>query len=189
MFTDAEVLARSRRQPHLFAEIFDRHHRAIHAYVSRRAGRAGRQAADDVLSEVFTAAFAQRASFVSETGSALPWLYGIARNLTHRLFRSTASDRRVSRTWASRQVDVSDDENDAVIDGVDASREWQVVRDMLVTLAADDREALLLYAWEGLSYSEIADVLGIPVGTVRSRIHRARSTLRGALDMNMEESR
>lgn len=149
--------------------------------------RAGHQAADDVLSEVFTAAFAQRASFVSETGSALPWLYGIARNLTHRLFRSTASDLRVSGTWASRQVDVSDD-HDAVIGGVDASREWQVVRDVLVTLAAEDR-ALLLYAWEGLSYSEVADVLGIPVGTVRSRIHRARSALRGALDMNLEESR
>jgi RNA polymerase sigma factor (sigma-70 family) len=185
MFTDAEVLARSRRQPHLFAEIFDRHHGAIHAYVSRRAGR---QIADDVLAEVFTAAFAQRASFASESGSALPWLYGIARNLTHRHFRTTASDLRVSGTWAGRQVDVSD-EHDAVIDGVDASREWHVVRDVLATLAADDRETLLLYAWEGLSYAEVAHAVGVPVGTVRSRIHRVRSALRGALAMNLEESR
>lgn len=185
MFTDAEVLARSRRQPHLFAEIFDRHHGAIHAYVSRRAGH---QIADDVLSEVFTAAFAQRASFASASGSALPWLYGIARNLTHRHFRTTASDLRVSGTWASRQVDVSND-HEAVIDGVDASREWHVVRDVLTTLAADDREALLLYAWEGLSYTEVADAVGVPVGTVRSRIHRARSVLRSALDLNLEESR
>lgn len=185
MLTDAEVLARSRRQPHLFAEIFDRHHGAIHAYVSRRAGH---QVADDVLSEVFTAAFARRASFASESGSALPWLYGIARNLTHRHFRTTASDLRVSGTWAGRQVDVGD-EHDAVIDGVDASREWHVVRDVLATLAADDRETLLLYAWEGLSYAEVADAVGVPVGTVRSRIHRVRSALRGALAMNLEESR
>ncbi|WP_323792743.1 RNA polymerase sigma factor, partial [Nocardioides sp.] len=182
MFTGAEVLARSRRQPHLFAEIFDRHHGAIHAYVSRRAGH---QVADDVLSEVFTAAFAQRASFASESGSALPWLYGIARNLTHRHFRTTASDMRVSGTWAGRYVD----DHDAVIAGVDASREWHVVRDVLATLAADDRETLLLYAWEGLSYAEVADAVGVPVGTVRSRIHRARRALRGALDMNLEEAR
>jgi len=141
-----------------------------------------------VLSEVFTAAFAQRGSFASESGSALPWLYGIARNLTHRHFRTTATDLRVSGTWASRQVDASND-HDAVINGVDASREWHVVRDALVTLTAVDRETLLLYAWEGLSYTEVADAVGVPVGTVRSRIHRARNVLRGALDMNLEESR
>ena len=50
-------------------------------------------------------------------------------------------------------------------------------------------ETLLLYAWEGLSYTEVADAVGVPVGTVRSRIHRARNVLRGALDMNLEESR
>jgi RNA polymerase sigma-70 factor (ECF subfamily) len=76
-----------------------------------------------------------------------------------------------------------------VINGVDASREWHVVRDALVTLTAVDRETLLLYAWEGLSYTEVADAVGVPVGTVRSRIHRARNVLRGALDMNLEESR
>ena len=63
------------------------------------------------------------------------------------------------------------------------------MRDALVTLTAVDRETLLLYAWEGLSYTEVADAVGVPVGTVRSRIHRARNVLRGALDMNLEESR
>ncbi|WP_323791120.1 sigma factor-like helix-turn-helix DNA-binding protein, partial [Nocardioides sp.] len=48
---------------------------------------------------------------------------------------------------------------------------------------------LLLYAWGGLSYAEVADAVGVPVGTVRSRIHRARRALRGALDMNLEEAR
>jgi RNA polymerase sigma factor (sigma-70 family) len=184
MPSDAEIIERSQRRPPVFAELFDRHHRAIHAYVSRRAGT---QVADDVMSEVFTAAFAQRARFTSESGSALPWLYGIARNLTHRHFRSAASDLRTAEKWASHQPDVSIDHDD-VIDGVDASREWQVVRAALATVAPDDREALLLYAWEDLPYAEIAGIIGVPIGTIRSRIHRARAVLRDALDPALEET-
>lgn len=185
MTSDAEIIGRSRRQPEAFAEVFDRHHRAIHAYVARRAGS---QAADDVLSEVFVAAFTQRTDFASESGSALPWLYGIARNLTHRHFRKVASDLRTSDRWAALHPD-SSSEHDEVIAGVDASRRWAEVRDRLATLAPEEREALLLFAWEELSYAEIAEVVKVPIGTVRSRIHRARAALREALVDTLEETR
>ncbi|MFC5727803.1 MULTISPECIES: RNA polymerase sigma factor [Nocardioides] len=185
MTSDVEIIERSRRHPESFAAIFDRHHRAIHAYVARRAGS---QAADDVLAEVFTAAFSQRAEFVSEAGSALPWLYGIARNLTHRHFRSTASAQRAFGMWAALQPDASNTHDDEVIAGVDSERRWVAVRDGLAAVASDDREALLLYAWEELSYTEIAEVVGVPVGTVRSRIHRARAALRAGLIPALEET-
>ncbi|HSX67118.1 RNA polymerase sigma factor [Nocardioides sp.] len=185
MTSDVELIRRSRHHPESFADIFDRHHKAIHAYVARRAGS---QTADDVLAEVFTAAFSQRAGFSSETGSALPWLYGIARNLTYRHFRSAANAQRAFGTWAAQQPDATGTHDDEVIAGVDSARRWQVVHTALGSVATDDREALLLYAWEELSYAEIAQVVGVPVGTVRSRIHRARAALRAALTETLEET-
>ena len=85
--TDAAVIARSHRAPEQFAEVFDRHQRAVHAYAARRAGQ---DAADDVLSEVFLAAFGQRKRFDPDATSALPWLYGIAGNILRRRWRSLA---------------------------------------------------------------------------------------------------
>lgn len=185
MQSDVEIIEGSRHRPECFAAIFDRHYRSIHAYVARRAGV---QAADDVLAEVFTAAFSQRKGFASESGSALPWLYGIARNLTRRHFRSVATAERAFGTWAALQPDASNTLADEVIAGVDSGREWLAVREALTAVAPDDREALLLYAWEELSYAEIAEVVGVPVGTVRSRIHRARAALRSALTAALEET-
>lgn len=67
---------------------------------------------------------------------------------------------------------------------VDAGRVIRGLAAVLADLPRRDRDALLLLAWGGLGYQEIARALGVPVGTVRSRLHRARSRLRSALDQH-----
>lgn len=177
--SDAAVIRWSLRSPEKFAVVFDRHHAAIHAYATRRAGR---DAADDVLSEVFLAAFSSRSSFDSNCGSARAWLYGIAGNIVRRSWRSAASQDRAMRSVAFKAEREAATQTSHHERQVDAADEWGVVRPLLDGLAEQDREALLLYAWEELTYPEIAEAMGIPVGTVRSRIHRARTSLRDALE-------
>ena len=156
----------------------------MHAYVVRRAGP---QAAEDVLSEVFTVAFGQRDRFVPISASALPWLYGIARNLVGRHFRTASAQVRVADQWGGQRSEAAPDD-DRVVDRVDASREWAQVREALSGLPAEEREALLLRVWEELPYAEIAVVMDVPVGTVKSRINRARTSLRAARTDLMEET-
>ncbi len=186
MSTDAEIIEASGRLPEKFAIVFDRHQAAVHAYAARRAGR---QAADDVLSDVFLAAFAQRDRFDQAHESALPWLYGIAGNLIKRRWRSLASADRLLRSATGEAVHAVPSHEDDVVKSLDSAREWVTVRDRLCELADGDREAILLYAWEELTYLQIAAAMDIPVGTVRSRIHRARAYLRESLDETTEVPR
>lgn len=171
---DTAIIQQSQCNPEAFAQIFDRYHRDVHAFVARRAGR---EAADDVLSEVFLAAFAQRASYDLDMASARPWLFGIANNLVKRRWRSMASQQRLATRLAALPASSNYPEN-GLAAGVDAEREWEQVRVALGRLPKEEQEALLLYAWEELTYSEIAKLVGVPVGTIRSRIHRARTQLR-----------
>jgi RNA polymerase sigma factor (sigma-70 family) len=176
--TDADVIAGSRHAPERFAEVFDRHHRAVHAYAARRAGI---DAADDVLAEVFLVAFKLRKRFDPGAKSALPWLYGIASNVLRRRWRTLAATDRLVASVALGAVSAVASHDDRVATEIDSAREWLVVRELLAELADGDREAILLFAWEELTYPQIAEAMGIPVGTVRSRIHRARATLRASL--------
>jgi RNA polymerase sigma factor (sigma-70 family) len=183
--TDGEAIARSQRTPELFAVVFDRHQASVHAYATRRVGR---ETADDVLAEVFLAAFASRKRFDPAFESALPWLYGIAANVLKRQWRRLAAADRLHRS-AALHVEVADSHEDAVAGRLDSAAHWAVVRDVLDELTDGDREAILLFAWEELTYPEIAVAMGIPVGTVRSRIHRARARLRHALGDTLEVRR
>lgn len=179
---DACLIEASIDSPDHFASIFDRHARAIHGYLSRRAGS---QMADDLLSEVFVAAFEARGRYDLAYADARPWLYGIAGNVTKRHYRR-----------AQRQLDLHDrlprvrelDPSDEVVTRLDASRACDRLEEALKSLSSGDREALLLFAWEDLSYDEIAQALGIPIGTVRSRLNRARRLLRSA-DSSWREER
>lgn len=184
--TDAEVIQISHRTPEQFATVFDRHHEAVHAFAARRAGR---DAADDVLSEVFLAAFAQRDRFDASAQSALPWLYGIAGNVLKRRWRVAAASDRLVRSAVSEAVHRTSSHEEHVARRLDSASEWVEVRTVLDGFAEGDREALLLFAWEELTYPQIAAAMGIPVGTVRSRIHRARTLLRESLGETTEASR
>jgi RNA polymerase sigma-70 factor (ECF subfamily) len=177
--SDADVIASSIRVPEEFRAIFDRHAADVHHFVARRAGR---QAADDVLSDVFVIAFDRRGRFDPASASALPWLYGIALNAMRRGWRTAATQHRIADRAAHEVVDMRTSHEEHTVDRIDAANRWNALRPVLDELAHGDRQALLLYAWEELSYAQIAVVLEVPVGTVRSRIHRARAHVRARID-------
>ncbi len=167
--TDADVVAASLTDPPRFAALFDRHYDAVHRYAQRRVGSS---AADEVASETFLRAFDRRARFDVGQLDARPWLFGIATNLLRRHWRS---ERRRLTAYA-RSVTVGDAA--APVSRALADETVAALR----SLRRAEREALLLYAWGDLSYEEISRALDIPVGTVRSRISRARGRLRRVLD-------
>jgi RNA polymerase sigma factor (sigma-70 family) len=172
---DAAIFERSVAQPQLFTVIFDRHYRAVYGYLSRRVGRT---VADDLAAETFIRAFERRAAYDPKAERALPWLLGIALNLLAHHRRSEARQFRALAAAAGLEPS----ESDAHEGGrVDADTTQRLIAG-LEQLDDYDREALLLYAWGELKYHEIADVLGIPVGTVRSRLNRARRKLREVLE-------
>ncbi len=162
------MIGRSLERPQEFAAIFDRHFDAVHRYLSRRVGG---DRADDLAAATFTIAFERRGTFRDgkHAGDARPWLYGIATNLLRNDGRSERRALAVLAELAASQRAVP-------------AAESAAIGEALSRLDPDHRDALLLYAWEGLSYDEIATTLGIPVGTVRSRLSRARARLRAVVD-------
>lgn len=182
--TDGQLFIASRAQPRAFAELFERHFDAIHAYLARRAAPAD---AADLAAEVFQVAFVRRDRFDPTHASARPWLYGIAANLLRHHLRRGGREARARIRLASYEVRRPHD-LDPIDDGIDAATRWPVVATALAQIPEADREALLLHAWEELTYPEVAVALGIPVGTVRSRIHRARRRLRELLSPDGQSS-
>jgi RNA polymerase sigma-70 factor (ECF subfamily) len=181
--TDAELIAISRASPESFAILFDRHAVAIHRYVARRMGAAE---ADDLLGQTFLLAFERRHRYDVSRAGALPWLYGIATNLVHRRRRDEVRQLRAySRTGTERDPDGFAAEVAARLDAAETTR---ALSGVLAGLRSVERDVLLLYAWEDLSYAEIAQALQMPLGTVRSRLHRARRALRSALGPDFEEN-
>jgi phosphoribosylaminoimidazole-succinocarboxamide synthase len=160
-----------------FGEIFDRHAQAIFRFLGRRVGR---DDAGDLLSEVFLAAFEARMRYDRGRASALPWLYGIASNLLSKRYRQRASELRALERMLVQSD--SHDHADSVTASVDAQVQLRAMAKVLEELPARERDALLLYAWEDLTYGEIAGALGVPTGTVRSRLNRVRQRLRAATD-------
>ncbi len=173
MSTDSEIIRRSLDQPAAFAEIFDRHARAVNAFASYRVGR---HAAEDVLSETFLVAFRRRADFDLGVETAGPWLLGIASRLIRR-HRAVEAQHWRSFIGVARGDHASDGGVDDAMSKLDAEREVLALRSRIAALHTRDREALLLYAWQGMTYEEIAIALGVPVGTVRSRLNRVRERL------------
>jgi RNA polymerase sigma factor (sigma-70 family) len=174
--TDAEVLTSSVDDPRQFALIFDRYFPAVHRYVARRLGP---NLADDLAQETFAIAFERRSTFDPSHESARPWLFGIAGNLLRHYGRT---ERRQLLAYARTGVDrASDPGFEAAEDRVDAQALGPALARALASLGRRDREVLLLHAWAGLSYEEIARALEVPVGTVRSRLFRARRRIRKRL--------
>jgi RNA polymerase sigma factor (sigma-70 family) len=167
--SDADTIAASVARPERFAAIFDRHFDALHGYLARRAG-AGR--AEDLAANTFVIAFERRGTFRAEADSARPWLLGIATNLLRSEWRS---EQRALQTLAQLESAAS-----AALSPAGASGH-EGLGAALSALDPDQRDVLLLHAWEDLSYEEIARALEIPIGTVRSRLARGRQRLRGEL--------
>ncbi|WP_019630587.1 RNA polymerase sigma factor [Actinomadura atramentaria] len=173
---DASFIRRSRQDPEAFAEVFRRHAPDIKRYVTRRLGA---DAAEDVVAETFLTAFRQREKYDASRPSARPWLYGIATNLMGRHVRTEVRHlRALRRTGVDPVTAAFADRSD---DRVTAEASGPRLAAALAAMPKGRRDALLLFAWEGLSYPEVADALGVRVGTVRSRINRARAQLRREL--------
>lgn len=175
--TDANVVAASLHEPQRFATLFDRHARAVHRYVASRV-RPGD--VDDVVSETFVAAFRIRARYDPSYENARPWLLGIATNLV-RQHRRSESRRlaRLRKTVLAPDPDL--DPADTVSAALDNATETDRVARALARLDNRHRDVLLLAASADLNYEEIARALGVPVGTVRSRLARGRRRLRELL--------
>jgi RNA polymerase sigma factor (sigma-70 family) len=173
---DASVIGRSRDEPEVFEIVFRRYADQIQRYVCRRIGA---DAADDVVAETFLLAFRQRDRYDLSRASARPWLYGIATNLIGRYHRTEI---RHYRALARAGIDpVAESFTDRVDAAVSASAVNRRLAAALAALPAAHRDTLLLVAWGDLSHQEAAAALGVPAGTVRSRITRARSKLRRIL--------
>ena len=176
---DATLIERSARgRPDAFVEVVRRHEAAVHGFLARRAGR---QAADDLLGEVWLRAFAARGGYDPGRADARPWLYGIARNVLRAHWRARPEP-------GPAAAEETADPWDEVVNRLDSAALMRALAAGLRALPAAERDALLLVAWEQLTPAEAAVALGVPAGTVRSRLHRARAALRPLLARDPERA-
>ncbi|ADI09700.1 putative sigma factor [Streptomyces bingchenggensis BCW-1] len=173
--TDGELLRRSQRDPTAFEPLVARHSAALHGYLVRRAPGA----ADDLLSELWLRAYASRHGFDAARGTARAWLFGVARNVLAAHWRRLETE--ASPGSARFAEGIAGDPWHAVDQRLDAAAVAPVLRHALTKLPAVERELMLLIAWEQLTPTEAASVIGVPPGTARSRLHRARTRLRERL--------
>jgi len=173
---DAQLIARSREVPEVFAELYDRHAARLFRYVARRLGD---QAAEDVIAETFLAAFRRRDRYDLSRPDARPWLYGIAVKV---IGKHRRSELRMLRALARIGADAAGDgEAERSDERMAAAAIRCELAAALAQLRPENRDVLLLVAWAELSYEEISQALEIPIGTVRSRLARARRQIREAL--------
>jgi RNA polymerase sigma factor (sigma-70 family) len=175
MTSDAELIGRSLAgDGEAFMEVIRRHEVAVGTYLARRAGR---EAAEDLLGDVWMAAFESRRTYDRSFAGARPWLYGVALN-------------RLRRYWRSRPAEDPVPDMTILANGwdpwpaVDARVDTQaVLRAALARLRPEEREVLTLVAWEDLTVADAGRAIGIPPGTARRYLHEARMALRNTPGM------
>jgi RNA polymerase sigma-70 factor (ECF subfamily) len=174
--SDVEIIGLSQDDPELFAMIFDRHAEEIHRYAARQLGQ---QVAPDVVSDVFLAAFRNRGRYDAGRADARPWLYGIATKVISQHMRAES---RRARTLAALPVPLPAVFSvEEISDRITAAQLRPRLLRVLAGLSVADRELVLLVAWAELSCEQVAEALEIPVGTVRSRLHRVRAKIRRSI--------
>ena len=174
MDTNLRLRKRIRAGDHdAFGELFDAYARSVYNHAFRLTGDWAQ--AEDIVSLTFLDAWRLRGKLDEEGGSVRPWLLGIATNVTRNTRRAArrhaAAVSRLPRDEAER------DFADEVAARLDDTAELALVRAALATLRRSEREVLALCVWSGLDYQAAAEALGVPVGTVRSRLSRARAKL------------
>lgn len=164
--------------PDSFGVIFDRHGDAVHSYCARRTGSL--DAADDMVSIVFLEAWRRRNDVELVDSGALPWLYGIAGRTLQRRWRTTRRHRAALDRLP--RVDYAPDHADDVAARLDDRRHLDQLQAAFARLRPAEQEVLTLCVcvWQGLDYASAAVASGVPIGTVRSRISRARTRLQNS---------
>jgi RNA polymerase sigma-70 factor (ECF subfamily) len=153
--------------------LFDAYARPLHRYLARRVGV---ETAHDLVSETFMVALNARHGYDPRRAVVRSWLYGIATNLLRRHVRTEVRGLRATARAAGHGQEPGHESR--VAERVDAAVAAGRLAGALAELADGDRDVLLLISWAGLDSTEVAEALGIPVGTVRSRLHRVRKWLR-----------
>jgi RNA polymerase sigma factor (sigma-70 family) len=173
---DGEMIATSLADTRAFGVIFERHFAAIHGYLRRRLDG---QLADELAAQTFLVAFDRRGRFDQSRSDCRPWLFGIATNLAHNHRRR---ELRELRAIAALTPDYGPG-----IDGVEARVDAQRLRgrlaQCLADLPAEEADVFRLLVWAELDQPEIAEALRIPLGTVKSRLSRARGRMQSALGL------
>lgn len=185
--TDAAVISRSVNDPESFSLIVERHATSVFRYL---ASRVHRSTSEDLLADVFEVAFKARDRYDTHYESALPWLLGIATNVIRHHLRSEMRHASMMRRVAQvhrRRSEISG-ASDVVATGAELDDEMQCIGRALDRLNDKHRQVIVLSAGLGLSYEDIAQVLGIRIGTVRSRLFRARQDLRELLAVDGQYS-
>lgn len=161
-----------------FGTIYDRHCDSIYRYLARRLD--SRELAEDLLSTVFLEAWRCRARASLENGSPLPWLFGIARMTLRRNARTAV---RARRAFARLTADaVQADHADGVAEALDRAADTRRVLAAFRRLRKIDQDVIELCLWQGLDHASASLSLGVPVGTVKSRLSRARTRLQNLFD-------
>ena len=156
-----------------FGELFDAYARSVYNHAFRLTGNWAQ--AEDIVSLTFLDAWRLRGTVDEEGGSLRPWLLGIATNVTRNTRR--AARRHAAAVSRLPPAEAERDFADEVAARLDDAAELALVQTALTTLRRAEREVLALCVWSGLDYRAAAEALGVPVGTVRSRLSRARAKL------------
>nr|WP_207944635.1 RNA polymerase sigma factor [Actinomadura rubrisoli] len=168
-----------------FAEVFDEHAAVVYRHAVRVVGDWA--AAEDVVSLTFMEAWRLREGIRPDGESLRPWLLGIAANV----LRNTGRAARRHRAALSRlpRGDTMPDFADDLVGRMADAEQLAAARAALGRLRPAEREVFALVVWSGLDYAEAAEALAVPVGTVRSRLSRARKRLRELTDADLRAQR
>jgi RNA polymerase sigma-70 factor, ECF subfamily len=171
--TDAELLVRiADRDREAFEMLYHRYIRSIFGLALRRLR--DRQRAEDAVQETFASIWRSAGSYRPERGAAAPWLYAIARNAIVDRFRGQTDTTHEVPDLASGEPSPADKAETSYV-------QWRVHRAM-EDLPQREREVLELAYWSGLSQTEVAEYLHIPLGTVKTRTRSALARLADVLD-------
>lgn len=184
--SDAEIIRDSIDDPNEFREIFERHFEDIRRFAISRAGH---HDGLDVASQVFVVAFKNRSSYRHEEyPDCRYWLFGIANTLirSHYRKRGRSLDKETRASAVEPRSEPAPETG--VVDLLAAEQQLAAARAAIEKLRPKLKEPLLLYCWEEMSYEQIAVTLGLPVGTVRSRINRARQKIRELTGLSGQSS-
>ena len=171
--SDEELWQRAQAgDPAAFACLFDRYADTVYRYAMVRLHR--RDWSEDVVSYVFAEAWRQRHRIELVDGTLRPWLLGVARNRANRIWRDQARRDDLARRSA---LEDAADHAEGVAARLDAGSDLTRVLDAIADLPDGPRDTLTLHVWGDLSHEQIAQEMGVSVGTVKSRLNRARSRL------------